>query len=1035
MNLARMFVDRPVATMMLFIAILAVGLFSLYGLPVDLFPEIEPPIISVVTQYYGASAKDVESNITKLLESSLSSVNKLDKITSISIDNTSAIQLQFDWGTNLDEAANDIRNTLELTKSQLPEEVETPIIFKFGTNFFPVLFISVTAEESYLGLNKLAEEKIADPIKRVPGVGTVITFGGPIRQIQVGIDPKRLEAYNIDIQRVAAALAGENITLPAGSIKMGLLEYNVRVPGEFADPRQIGDIVVAQQANRLVHLRDVATVKDTLKERTIRTRMMGGHGLQMVVQKQSGANTVRVANDVRAKLSELQKKLPSDVKLNIVMDSSEFITNSVRNLANAVLLGGLFVILVVLIFLREWRNTIIISLTIPFSLIVAFIYLYVSGNSLNIISLSSLSIAVGLVVDDAIVILENITRHVESGARPREASIFGSSEVGLAVTAATFTIVAVFFPMVFLSGISGVFFNQIGALVTITILTSLFASLTLIPMLTSKLLKRPKERKRSALFGKLYDTSELWFVKLENFYHRILNVALHRRKLVIILAVIIFISSLGLKTFVGSEFMPEHDSNSLVVDVELQSGTRLEESMATAAKIERIIKNEIPEIEYYSVRAGVNDQGWSSIIFGQKEGSNIISVMNRLISKVKRNRSVFEIADILRERLTEFPDITRFSINTSGGGAVFMGVTGKQIEVDVVGFDLEETGRIANQVVNIMSDTPGAVDVAIATSEGRPELDIELDREKLSTLGLNTAIVAKVIRQSIYGTVATKYREGGDEYDIFVRYEPSYRKTITDLENIPIRTFSGQVVKVKDIGKVVETLSPPEIRRKNQERVITVGANVSGRPTGDVTDDIKSRLNKLYLPPGVNIEYSGQVEQQSESFRDLTLFLILSLFLVFVIMAAQFESLLDPFVIMFSVPFAFVGVLWGLFLTGITLSVISFLAVIMLVGIVTKNAIVLVDYINILRARGLSLFEAIVRAGRNRLRPVLMTTITTILGMTPLVIGTGEGSEIWRPLGVTVISGLTISTLVTLVLVPVIYSIFETRFRKPRQRT
>ncbi len=364
-----------------------------------------------------------------------------------------------------------------------------------------------------------------------------------------------------------------------------------------------------------------------------------------------------------------------------------------------------------------------------------------------------------------------------------------------------------------------------------------------------------------------------------------------------------------------------------------------------------------------------------------------------------------------------------------------MGVTGKQIEVDVVGFDLEETGRIANQVVNIMSDTPGAVDVAIATSEGRPELDIELDREKLSTLGLNTAIVAKVIRQSIYGTVATKYREGGDEYDIFVRYEPSYRKTITDLENIPIRTFSGQVVKVKDIGKVVETLSPPEIRRKNQERVITVGANVSGRPTGDVTDDIKSRLNKLYLPPGVNIEYSGQVEQQSESFRDLTLILILSLFLVFVIMAAQFESLLDPFVIMFSVPFAFVGVLWGLFLTGITLSVISFLAVIMLVGIVTKNAIVLVDYINILRARGLSLFEAIVRAGRNRLRPVLMTTITTILGMTPLVIGTGEGSEIWRPLGVTVISGLTISTLVTLVLVPVIYSIFETRFRKPRQRT
>lgn len=1035
MNLARIFVDRPVATMMLFIAILAIGLFSLYGLPIDLFPEIEPPVISVITQYHGASAKDIEANITKILESSLSSVNKLDKITSISIDNTSAIQLQFDWGTNLDEAANDIRNMLELTKSQLPDEVEAPIIFKFGTNFFPVLFISVTAEESYPGLNKLAEEKIVDPLKRVPGVGTVVAFGGPIRQIQVGIDPKRMEAYNIDIQKVAAALANENITLPAGSIKMGLLEYNVRVPGEFTDPRQVGDIVVAQQANRLVYLSDVATVKDTLKERTIRTRMMGGRGLQMVVQKQSGANTVQVANDVRAKLTELQKNLPSDVQLNIVMDSSEFITNSVRNLTNAVLLGGLFVILVVLIFLREWRSTIIVALAIPFSLIVAFIYLFVSGNTLNLISLSSLSIAIGLVVDDAIVILENITRHVEGGARPREASIFGSSEVGLAVTAATFTIVAVFFPMVFLSGISGVFFNQIGALVTITILTSLFAALTLIPMLTSKLLKRQKERKRSVLFGKLYDTSEIWFVKLENLYHLILETALNHRKLTVILAVVIFVGSLGLMAFVGSEFMPQDDSGSLMINVELQSGTRLEESMLTSAKIEQIIKNEMPEIEYYSVRAGVNDQGWSSIIFGQKEGSNIISVTNRLISKGKRDRSVFEIADIMRERLAEFPGITQFSINTSGGGAAFMGITGKQIEVDIMGFDLEETGRIANQVLNIMNDTPGAVDVAIDIGQERPEFEVVLDREKISTLGLSTAIVANVVRQSIYGTVATKYREGGDEYDIFVRYEPSYRKTVADLENIPIRTFSGQVVKVKDIGKVVETLSPPEIRRKNQERVVTVGANVTGRAMGDVSDEIKARLNSIYLPPGVDIEFGGQVEWQSESFRDLTLFLILSLFLVFIIMAAQFESLLDPFVIMFSVPFAFVGVIWGLFLTGITLSVISFLAIIMLVGIVTKNAIVLVDYINILRARGLDLFEAIVQAGRNRLRPVLMTTVTTILGMTPLVIGTGEGSEIWRPLGVTVISGLTISTLVTLVLVPVIYSIFEMRLRQPQQRT
>ena len=1033
MNLPKLFVDRPVTTIMVFLGILAIGIVSMSKVPIDLFPEIENPVISVLIQYPGASAKDVEANVTKKVESWLSTANELEKITSTSIDNLSIVQCQFKWGANLDEAANDIRNLLEMSKREMPDDILPPFIFKFGSEMFPVLVYGITADESYNGLDKLVEKKIADPLKRIPGVGAVMAMGAPVRQIQVKIDPAKLDAYHLSINRLADALAAENLTMPTGTLTMGRIDYNLRVPGEFKDPADIGKVVVAQYRGRPVRLGDVAAIVDTLKERTIDVHVLGGKGTSFMVQKQSGANTVNVSRMVKKRLAEIQKRLPADVQLHLIMDSSQYIVSSIKNLSEAVIMGGIFVILVILLFLRQWRATIIIAFTIPFSLVVALIYLYITGDTINIITLSSLSIAVGMVVDDAIVILENITRHIEQGARPREAAIFGSNEVGLAVAASTFAIVAVFLPLSLLTGVAGVFFNILGILVTVTIITSLFASLSLVPMLSARLYKRRKgEQDLPEKRGRIFEFGERIFIRMEEGYKHILQLALKHRKTVIALATIIFISSMILFRFIGTEFMPQSDDGTMQINVELQPGTRLEETVEFSKKVQDILKKKVPELAYYSGQAGVNDEGFSSILFGQKEGSNIFLLRVLLVEHKKRKRNVFEIADTLRKYISRLPGITSFSVGTAGAGSFVTGATGKQLEVDVIGYDLAATTALANRIAEKMKNIPGAVDVALDRGKDRPEIEIILDRDKIASIGLNTAMVSASIRNYMYGKTATKFRQEGNEYDVFIRLDKRFRHSIRNVENISIQTLSGSFVKLKDIATIREVMYPPAIKRKNMERVVTIGANVSGRPLGDVTVDIKKYVKTLEIPPGIEIEYGGQVEQQSESFSDLSLFLVLSILLVYMIMASQFESFLSPFIIMFSVPFALVGVAWGLYLTGVPLSSIAFLATIMLIGIVVKNAIVLVDYTNILRARGYELLDAIISAGGNRLRPVLMTAITTILGMLPLAISTGEGSETWRPLGVTVIFGLLVSTAVTLVLIPVIYSLFETKLKRKK---
>lgn len=1035
MNLPEISVRRPITTIMLFLAIIIIGIVAFQRLPIDLLPEIEPPMISVLTQYPGASAQDVEINVTKKIESGLSSITNLKKIRSTSIDNISVVVLEFEYGTNLDEASNDIRSALEFTKRNLPEDALDPFIFKFSTNIFPVVFLAVTADESYIGLNKLAEKEIVDPLKRVNGVGTVQAFGGPVRQILVQVDTKKLEAYNISTQQISQVLQAENVNVPSGTIKMGSMEYNLRVPGEFSDINEIKNLVISQQGGRIVYLKDVANVIDSLKDRTINVRLNGGKGLQIIIQKQSGANTVEVARNVKAKLEEIKKNLPSDVKVDIIVDTSEYIVNSINNLAEAVILGAIFVSIVILLFLRKWRATLIILLTLPVSLIGAFIYLYFTGNTINIISLSSLSIAVGMVVDDAIVILENITRHVERGARPREAAIFGSTEVGLAVTASTLTIVAVFFPLVFISGLAGILFNQLGFLVTVMILISLLAALTLIPMLSAKLLKSKKEEKtiQNPYLKKIDSYLANMLDKLDDFYKSTLEWALDHKKTIIISAILIFVGSISLIGFVGTEFFPRSDSGNFQMTLELQPGIRLEETIEYVKKVEDIIKKDFPEIEFVAGRSGVNDQGFSAILFGQREASNVSSIQVRTVSKDKRNRTIFEMADELREKIKPIPGIKSFTINTSGNLAMLTGGTGAPIEVDIVGPDLDETYLIANKIKDYMSKLEGTRDVRIDIGDPRPELQITLQRDKMALNGLNTALVASTLRSYYYGLTATKYRELGDEYDIFISLPPEKKNSLTEIENLPIKTLTGTTVKLKDIGKVVQQYSPPEIKRKEQERVVAVLSDVEGRSLGEVTNDIKKFVSSLQLPSNVSIEYAGQIEQQSETFRDLALLLILSIILVYMVMASQFESLLDPFIVMFAVPFSFSGVSIALFLTRTPFSVIAFLGSIMLVGIVVKNAIVLIDYTNITRARGFELREAIIYAGRNRLRPVLMTALTTLLGLIPLAISRGEGSETWQPLGISTIGGLFFSTVITLVIVPVLYSIFETRIKQKKE--
>lgn len=1028
-------VKKPVTTALVFVAIVILGLFSLTRLSVDLLPQIETNMIMVMTAYPGASAADIEMNVTKPLENTLNSVSDLKNVTSQSKENISIVTLEFEFGTDIDVATNDVRDKLDMVESALPDDVENPIIFKFGTDDIPILLLSVTAEESTNALYKILDDKVANPLARISGVGAVSISGTPIRELQIYCDPYKLEAYGQTVEGISNIITQENRNTPGGSIDIGSNTYSLRVQGEFTDASQMLDLVIGTKDGKTVYLKDVARVEDTVEERAQETFNNGVRGGMIVIQKQSGANSVNISKKVLEKLPELQAELPSDVKLDIIVDTSENILNTIDSLVETIMITFIIVMLVVFIFLGRWRATFIIILTIPISLIAAFAYLLMSGNTLNIISLSSLSIAIGMVVDDAIVVLENITTHIERGSKPKQAAVHATNEVAISVIASTLTMLAVFLPLTMVTGLAGILFEQLGWIVSIIMIVSTVAALTLTPMLSSQLLRLdPKKGKLYTLF---FTPIEKGLDALDVGYAKFLNWAVRHRKTIIAGAFLIFAGSMLLVPTIKTEFFPTQDNARITINVQLPIGTRQEITREIALKIDKELREKYPEIEMLNFSEG---QANTDNTFAQlsANGSHIIDFNIGLYSKGERleksgsDRGLIEICDLMRRDLEEYTEIKKFEVLAGGGGG--MG-SETSVDIEIYGFDFETTDAVAMDIAERMRNFEGSSQVNISREDYIPEYQIDFDREKLALNGLNVTTASMFLRNRINGSLASKYREDGDEYDIRVRYAPEFRESVEDLENIIIYNNEGKGVRIRDLGVVVERMTPPTIERKNRERVITVSAIVGpGAALSDVVDQANKEMRSMEIPSDVSWQIGGTYEDQQDTFSDLGILMVLIIVLVFIVMAAQFESLVDPFVIMFSIPFAFTGVVLGLAITQTPLGVMALIGVIMLMGIVVKNGIVLIDYTILCRERGMSIITAAVAAGKSRLRPVLMTTLTTVLGMIPMAVGTGEGAEMWRSMGMTVAWGLSVSTLITLVIVPVVYSVFAANGVKRKRR-
>jgi len=1021
MSIYRSAVNHPVTTALIFIAFMIFGFFSLAKTSIAQFPEIDANTIMVMSSYPGASAADIETNLTKVLENALNGVSDLKSLTSTSRENTSLLMLEFRYGIDIDEATNDVRDKLDMVNSALPDGATVPVIFKFSADDMPIMILSATADESLPGLDKILDDKLATPLARVSGVGTVSVAGAPTREIQVYCDPNKLQAYGLTVSTISSIISAENRNLPSGSIDIGSDVYSLRVQKEFKDPSELLDIVLGSANGRTIYLRDVATVRDGSQEKEMESYTNGVRSAQITIQKQSGANTVNVIKDVKKELQVIEQSLPTDIEITTVIDSSDNIINTINTLKETILIIFLVVMLVVFIFLGRWRATFIIVLSIPIALLASLVYLFATGNTLNIISMSALSIAIGMVVDDAIVVLENISTHLERGEKPKEAAVHGTSEVAISVIASTLTMLCVFLPLTMMSGMAGIMFKQLGWIVSIIMIVSTTAALTLVPMMCSRMLKAgPKTGKlHMAIFGPINRGLDA----VSRGYARLIGWATSHRKTVIFGALGIFALSLvaflpGLET----EFFPHADQGRLSVSVELPAGTSQEVTGEFAHRLYKQIAEQVPEIQRCSFTYGQadSDNAFASM---QSNGANVMSMNINLGSMEDRDRSTSEIADIIRADLAMYPEVKKGMVREG------MGMGGaSSIDVEIYGYDFETTDAAAQILREKLFADPAFVQVTVSRDEYTPEFQMDFDRTKLALNGLNSTTAGSAFSAAMSGSVGSYYREDGEEYGIRVRYAPEFRTSVEDMENIVVYNAAGRPVRMKDLGSVVEAKVPPTIERKDRERVITVTGIVADKtPLSRAVEVARQAIDESDLPSELSVVVAGDYEDQQEMFGDMFMLIVLILILVYMVMASQFESFMSPFVIMFSVPFALVGVLLGLWVSGASLGVMSMIGIIILLGIVVKNGIVLIDYTILCRERGMGIVEASVTAARSRLRPILMTTLTTVLGMLPMALGRGEGAEMWRSLGVTVCWGLSISTLVTLVLIPTIYCAIAVR--------
>jgi HAE1 family hydrophobic/amphiphilic exporter-1 len=1027
MKLNEFSVKHPIFTIMMVLIVIILGMVSLSRLPVDLLPDITYPTLSIQTTYENASPEEIEELISRPIEAVLSAVPGVENIFSTSSEGNSSVRVTFTWGTDLDNAANDIRDRLDRVIPRLPEDATRPSLRKFDPASFPILILGASSDLDPVQMRRILDDQIKYRIERVPGVASVDIWGGLEREIHVNLDPDKIKALGLPLDYILAKINSENVDVPAGTIERGNFDVLIRIPGIYTDLDELRDTVVAVRDGVPIQLKEIASVEDSWQRITRIVRIDGQPGIRVSINKQSGKNTVDIAKKVFSELDRIKLDFPQ-IKLIPIIDTSKYIQDSIKSVGSAALYGGILAVLVLFLFLRNLRSITIIATAIPISIIATFALIYFGGFTLNIMTLGGLALGIGMLVDNSIVVLENTYRLQESGDSPLKAAINGSAEVTSAITASTLTTMAVFLPMVFIRGMAGIMFKQLAYVVSFALLCSLLVALTLVPMLSNKILRIVKIQTSTdkKLNHKMVVSGRQFSTRMENGYKKLLHYSLAHRGLVLGIAALLLVGSLALIRLVGTEFMPAADEGEVRVTGEMDVGTRvgvLDEKFKT---ITSIVKKEVPEI-----KSMVESMGGSSWRAATHRGDLRIS----LKPESQRSRSSEEIADVLREKLVNIPGVV---IRTRPGQGLFLlrrmaSSEEERVQVEIRGYDLEVANLLAERVKNALEKIEGVTDVRLSRETGTPEELMIIDRQKAADMKLTVSQIANTLQTILTGTQASNYREGGKEYWIRVKVKDSEYMTLDDILDLTLTNADGQPVVLRNVVDVHPRKGPVRIERKDQERIITVYGDISGRDMGSVMTDARESLRSIPVPRDFSIIFAGDYEEQKKAFHELLLSLTLALLLVYMIMASLYESIIDPFVVMFSVPLAAIGVILVLFLTRTTFNIQSYIGCIMLGGIVVNNAILLVDHTNLLRRRdGLPMREAIEEAGRRRLRPILMTAMTTIMALIPLALGLSAGGSAQAPLARAVIGGLLSSTLITLVIVPVVYSIFEGRLRKKK---
>lgn len=1016
MNLSKLSVKRPVTIMMLTLIVVIIGAVSLTRLPIDLLPEIEVPVAIVMTSYEGVGPQEIEKMITQPIEEAIATVSNIQNINSISSEGSSIVVAEFNFGTDMDFAALEMREKVDLVKGFLPGDANDPMVLKIDPSAMAVMQLSLSNGGDLAELQRLAEDTIKPRLERLEGVASVDISGGYENQIEIEVNQQVLDGYGLDINYIAQIIGAENLNLPGGEVRKGNQELTIRTLGEFESIDEIRMLPISLPTGGIVYLGDISEVNLGHKELNSIARTNGIDSINISIQKQSGTNTVKVAETVNQELEKLKSEF-SSIEISTIFDQAKYIKMSINNVFKNAVVGALLAIAILYLFLRNVGTTLIIGTSIPVSIIATFILLYFNGITLNMMTLGGLALGVGMLVDNAIVVLENIYRFRQDGSTRKDAAVKGASEVAMAVTASTLTTVAVFLPIVFVEGITSTIFKELAMTVTFSLGASLLVSLTLIPMLSSKILKiENREKKRPKVFDFLYDGFDKLFKGLESRYKKILNWALAHRKLTVFISVVVFVISMSSIVKVGAEFFPTTDEGQFTVNVTLPEGAELNETNEIITEIEE----KLSTIEEMDTVFSVVGSGGNNFVSSSSSNRGVVyGILKDLNS---RDRSVIEVVEQVRDMIKDIPGAEKSVEATS---MTMMGLGGAPISISIKGDDLDTLKKLGEDFKEIVDSVDGTTEVKTDLTEGVPEVQIKINRDNASQYGLTAGQIASAVKGSISGVTASRYKFNGDEIDVVIKGDDTLRQSISNLKLVSIKTPLGISVPLSQVAEVTIDRGPTRINREGQVRVVTVTSQIVDRDLQSISNDIEQKLAQYHMPQGYFYEMGGQNKELTESFEDLSLALLLAVVLVYMILASQFESLLHPFTIILSVPLAFAGGALGLFITNRPLSVPGLIGAIILAGIVVNNAIVLVDYINTRRSKGESRKEAIINAGPIRLRPILMTALTTILGLFPLALGIGEGAELEAPLATVVIGGLLLSTLLTLVFIPVMYTIFD----------